>query len=146
MKWGLKNISLVLGVLIVLAVVGISGCTSSGNSTSDQPSKINVTNVTVKSSGYGFYDINAVIVPNKDISYLEMATVWYDSSGAVIETSPLVWNINDAQAGQVYKVKGSDSLYDKGTPAKVDVYIFDAPFSGGDTSNAIYHTTVNMKS
>jgi len=143
MKWGLKNISLVLGVLIVLSVVGISGCTSSGNSTSDQ-AKINVTNLTVKSTGYGSYDINAVVVPNKNIGYLEMATVWYDSSGAVIEQSPLVWNINNVTAGQVYKVTGMDSLYDKGTPAKVDVYIFDSVFSGGDTSNAIYHATVNM--
>jgi len=143
MKWGLKNISLVLGVLIVLSVVGISGCTSSENSTSDQ-AKINVTNLTVKSTGYGSYDINAVVVPNKNIGYLEMATVWYDSSGAVIEQSPLVWNINNVTAGQVYKVTGMDSLYDKGTPAKVDVYIFDSVFSGGDTSNAIYHATVNM--
>lgn len=143
MKWGLKNISLVLGVLIVLAVVGISGCTSSSNSTSDQP-KINVTNLTVKSSGYGSYDINAVVVPNKNIGYLEMATVWYDSSGAIIEKSPLVWNINNVTAGQVYKVNGMDSLYNKGTPAKVDVYIFDSVFSGGDTSDAIYHATVNM--
>ena len=140
-----KFLPLILLILIIGSAVAISGCTSSGNSTSQSASKINVTNITVKSSGYGFYDINAVIVPNQNMNYLEMATVWYDSSGAVIETSPLVWNVNDAQAGQVYKVKGSDSLYEKGTPAKVDVYIFDSAFSGGDTSNAIYHQTVNFK-
>jgi hypothetical protein len=136
---------IISGILLILAVVAISGCTSSDNSTSGQ-SEINVTNVSVSSSGSGFYNINAVIVPSKNIDYLEMAAIWYDSSGAVIESSPLVWNVNNVQAGQVYKANGEDSLYQKGTPTKVDIYIFDSVFSGGDTSKAIYHQTVNLKS
>jgi hypothetical protein len=132
------------GILLILAVVAVSGCTSSGNSTSGDggQSEINVTNVSVSSSGYGSYDINAVITPNKNIDYLEMAAIWYDSSGAVIETSPLAWNVNKAVAGQVYKAKGLASLYNEGTPAKVDIFIFDSVFSGGDTSNAIYKKTI----
>jgi len=137
---------IISGILVILAVVAISGCTSSDNSTSGAQSGINVTNVSVTSSGDGFYNINAVIIPNKNIDYLEMAAIWYDSSGAVIESSPLIWNVNNAQAGQVYKANGEDSLYQKGTPTKMDLYIFDSVFSGGDTSKAIYHQTLNLKS
>jgi len=136
------------GILLILAVVAISGCTSSNNSTSGSygaQSEINVTNVSVTSSGDGFYNINAVIIPTKNIDYLEMAAIWYDSSGAVIESSPLIWNVNNAQANQVYKANGEDSLYQKGTPTKVELYVFDSVFSGGDTSKAIYHQTVNLK-
>jgi hypothetical protein len=75
-----------------------------------------------------------------------MAAIWYDSSGAVIESSPLIWNVNNAEANQVYKANGEDSLYQKGTPTKVELYVFDSVFSGGDTSKAIYHQTVNLKS
>jgi hypothetical protein len=139
---------LICGILLVLAVVAVSGCTSSGdNSTSSQStgqSEINVTNVSVSSSGYGEYDLKAVITPKKDMDYLEMDAIWYDSSGAVIETSNLLWNVDNAKAGQIYKAKGMESLYQEGTPTKVDVYIFDSVFSGGDTSNAIYHQTVNL--
>src|SRR5664280_1370973 len=136
------------GILLILAVLAISGCTSSNNSTSGSSggqSEINVTNVSVTSSGDGFYNINAVIIPTKNIDYLEMAAIWYDSSGAVIESSPLIWNVNNAQTNQVYKANGEDSLYQKGTPTKVDLYVFDSVFSGGDTSKAIYHQTVNLK-
>lgn len=136
---------IISGMLVILAVVAVCGCTSSGNSTAPQ-SEINVTNVSVTTSGDGFYNINAVIIPSKSIDYLEMAAIWYDSSGAVIESSPLVWNVNNVQAGQVYKANGEDSLYQKGTPIKVDIYIFDSVFSGGDTSKAIYHQSVNLKS
>jgi hypothetical protein len=139
---------LIFGLLLVLAVVAVSGCTSSGdNTTSSQSagqSEINVSNVSVSSSGDGFYDLKAVIIPKKDIDYLEMDAIWYDSSGAVIETSNLLWNVNNAQTGQVYKAKGEESLYQDGTPTKVDIYIFDSVFSGGDTSKAIYHQTVNL--
>ncbi len=136
------------GILLILAIVAISGCTSSYSSksgSSDVQSEINVTNVSVTSSGDGFYNINAVITPTKNIDYLEMAAIWYDSSGAVIESSPMIWNVDNAQANQVYKASGEDSLYQKGTPTKVDLYVFDSVFSGGDTSKAIYHQTVNLK-
>ena len=138
----MKNIAILGIVAMVLLVVGVSGCTSSGTD-SGQPA-INVTNLKVASTGYGFYSVSGKIVPNKDIDYLEAHAIWYDSSGAVIETSPLLWNINNAKKGQVYKFKGEDSLYQKGTPAKVDVLIFDSPFSGGDTSSAIYKKTITL--
>ena len=85
----------------------VSGCTSSdtstksANSTSNQSSStansLTVENLKIVSQGYGSYDVKADITPNKDYSYLEMVAIAYESSGAVIEKSPLVWNINDAK-------------------------------------------------
>ena len=131
----------ILGILVL--VIAVSGCTSSQNTT--QTSPINVTNVTAGPGDFGMYTVTATITPNKNLNYLEMVAIWYDSSGAVIETSNLLWNVNDAQAGQVYKAKGEDSLYQKGTPAKVKIYFFDSVFSGGDTSKAIFVQTVTFK-
>ncbi len=134
------------GILLIIAVVAVSGCISNDSSSSGGQSEINVTNISVSSTGDGFYNINAVIKPNENINYLEMDAIWYDSSGAIIQTSNLLWNVNNAQAGQIYKASGEDSLYQKGTPAKVEIYIFDSVFSGGDTSQSIYNQTVNLKS
>ncbi|MEN4006412.1 MAG: hypothetical protein PQ964_03530 [Methanobacteriaceae archaeon] len=138
----MKKILAVLMILLVMAIVGISGRISSESDTS-KPS-INVTNVKAAPGEYGMHDVSGQIVPDKDIDYLEVQAIWYDSGGAVIATSPLLWNVNDAKAGQVYKFKGGTSLYQKGTPAKVDILIFDSVFSGGDTSKAIYKTTLNL--
>ena len=91
------------------------------------------------------YSVTAAITPNQNLDYLEMVAIWYDSSGAIIETSNLLWNVDNAQAGQVYKAKGEDSLYQKGTPAKVKIYFFDSPFSGGDTSKALFVQTITFK-
>lgn len=132
----MKNILItLLVVLLVVGVVLISGCTST-NSTKSPPFQVG--NFTVTQSSYGMWDIDGSITPTKDINYIEIVTVWYDSSGAVIERNPLAWNINDAKAGQTLKIHSSTSLYQKGTPAKVDVLFFDSAFSGGDDSNAIH--------
>lgn len=135
---------LIGGILLILSVVAISGCTSSGNNTQTQ-SSISVANVTAGPGDFGMYTVTAAITPNENLNYLEMVAIWYDSSNAVIQTSSLLWNVNNPQAGQVYKAKGEDSLYQKGKPSRVEIYIFDTVFSGGDTSKAIYHHTVNFK-
>ncbi|MBZ2166640.1 hypothetical protein [Methanobacterium spitsbergense] len=132
------------GIFLILAVVLVSGCTSSGNNT-QTAAPINVTNVTAGPGEFGMYTVTAAITPNENLDYLEMVAIWYDSSNAVIQTSSLLWNVNNPQAGQVYKAKGEDSLYQKGTPTRVEIYIFDSVFSGGDTSKAIYHHTVTFK-
>jgi hypothetical protein len=84
----MKKIGVIIGVLIILSIVGISGCTSSGDANS-----INVSNLKVSNEGYGTYYVTCDIVPNQDIDYLEMVLVWYDSSDAVIERTSLAWNI-----------------------------------------------------
>lgn len=133
----MKKMALILGILAILTVVAISGCTSSGNKNS-----VNVTNLKVSSEGYGMYYVTCDVVPKQDTSYLEMVLVWYDSSGAVIERSPLAWNINDAKAGQTIKARGMSSLYEKGTPAKVQVLLFDSSFSGGSDKGNIFNQTI----
>lgn len=135
----MKKVGLVFGVLAILVVVAVSGCTSSGDKNS-----LNVTNLKVSNGGYGTYYVSCDIVPNQDISYLEMVLVWYDSTGAVIDRSPLAWNINDAKAGQTIRAKGMASLYEKGTPAKVTVMIFDSPFAGGSEEGNIYNQTISL--
>lgn len=135
----MKKIGLIMIVLAILSIVAISGCTSSGNTKS-----INVTNLQVSNGGYGTYYVTCDIVPNQDISYLEMVLVWYDSTGAVIDRTSLAWNINDAKAGQTIKAKGMSSLYEKGTPAKVQVMIFDSPFAGGSEKGNIFNQTLSV--
>lgn len=115
---------------------------TSQSTTSQSP--ITVKNLKVTNAGYGEYKVTCSLIPNQDESYLEMATIWYDSSGAVIEQNTLAWNIDDAKAGQTYKVTAPTYLYDEGTPTKVDVLIFDSVFSGGDASNAIYNQTLTV--
>ena len=145
-----KNVLMILLVLIVGSVVFVSGCTSSGNNTTSSngstvaSNAITVENLKIVSKGYGSYDVKATITPNKDISYLEMVAIAYDSSGAVIERSPLVWNTNDAKSGQKYKVTGMLYISGDEKPAKVDILIFDSAFSGGDEDGNIYKQTVTV--
>ncbi|OPX58018.1 MAG: hypothetical protein A4E25_01887 [Methanobacterium sp. PtaB.Bin024] len=135
----MKKIGVIIGVLIILSIVGISGCTSSGDANS-----INVSNLKVSNEGYGTYYVTCDIVPNQDIDYLEMVLVWYDSSDAVIERTSLAWNINDAKEGQTIRAKGMSVLDDQSTPAKVQVLIFDSPFSGGSEEGNIFNTTISV--
>lgn len=137
MKTG--KMGLIFVVLAILAVVFVSGCTSSVDK-----DLLNVTNIKVSSEGYGMYYVTCDIVPKEDISYLEMVLVWYDANGAVLDRTILAWNINDAKAGETIKARGTASLYDQGTPAKVKVLIFDSPFSGGSEDGNIYNQTVTL--
>ena len=117
---------------------------SSSASPAPQSNAITVQNLKVTSGGYGDYDVTGTITPNKDMNYLEMTLTWYDSSGAVIEKDPLAWNINSVKSGQTLKVDGTSYIGDKGTPAKVDVLIFDSTLSDGDESSAIYKQTLTV--
>lgn len=140
-----------VGVLgIVLLVVAMSGCVSNDNnssnaSASSSASQISFTNVSVTSDGYGSYTIKGNLIPTKNMDYVEMVAVWYDTSGAVINQDPLSWNSNNLVSGQVYRVNGMSDLYNSGKPSKVTLYFFDSPFSGGDYSSAFYSHTVNIK-
>ncbi len=142
-----KKLVLGLATLLIMGIVAISGCTDSSSSGSDNStaeSSLNVSGLDVVSEGYGMYKVKGTIVPDQDYDYLEMVLIWYDSSGAVIEKSPLVWNINDITSGQTLKVTGSAMLTSDEKPAKVDVLIFDSAFSGGDESSAIYKETLEV--
>ena len=54
-----------------------------------------MSDLSVQSEDYGAYSINGTLTPDKDYTYLEMVVVFYDDSEAVIDKSPLVWNVND---------------------------------------------------
>lgn len=151
----MKKVFLIAVVLLVATVVAVSGCVDSGSdfstgnssgdtqaATSDQ-SSITVENLKASSAGYGSYEVTASVTPTKDMDYMEMVLIWYDSSGAVLQKDPLAWNINNAKAGQTIKVKGT-SYVDSGEPAKVDVMFFDSVFSDGDESSAIYKKTLTL--
>lgn len=124
------------------STTGQSAQTSQSSSNDQGP--ITVQNLKVSNAGYGEYKVTCSIIPTQDESYLEMATIWYDSTGAVIYQDTLAWNINNAKAGQTYKVTASTYLSDEGTPAKVNLLIFDSVFSGGDTSNAIFNQNLTV--
>lgn len=162
---GIKALSIIglcfVGLLLIAGISGMmapdkttaqSAVANTSNSPSNslsasstpQSNAITVKNLEVTSGGYGDYDVTGEIIPNSDMDYLEMTLTWYDSSGAVIEKDPLAWNINDVKAGQTLKVDGSSYISDKGTPAKVDVLIFDSSLSSGDDSNAIYKQTLTV--
>lgn len=130
-------------ILLVVGIVAISGCTSNSNSTSNS-TPFKVGNFTVSEGSYGMWDVDGSVTPSKDMSYMELVTIWYDSSGAIIYKDPLAWNINDAKSGQTIKIHSSTSLYQKGEPVKVDLLFFDSSFSGGDESRAVYKMTINV--
>jgi hypothetical protein len=136
----MKKMGLLLGVLVIAAVVAISGCTS----TTTNSSQLKVGNISVTGpDDIGEYSVNTTITPSQDYNYLEMDLTWYDSSGTVID-SGLAWNVNNANSGQTYQANGQSDLYQKGTPTKVDVLIYDSP--GASSSDLIYNATVNINS
>ena len=72
-KWGL-----IVGVLIIAAIVAVSGCTSNDNfnqssNSSSSPSsgasgeKLQILNHKMTAGSYGTYEVKATITPNKDI-------------------------------------------------------------------------------
>ncbi|WP_414469254.1 FxLYD domain-containing protein [Methanobacterium sp. ACI-7] len=145
----MRKILPIIIILLILGIVGISGCTDSSSSSSNPPQSsaapFQIENLKVTNQGYGGYSIKGELTPNQDLSYLEMVTVWYDASGAVIDRNPLAWNMNDLKSGQKVKFSTNDYLSsDKETPAKVELLVFKGAFSGGDDSSAIYRKTIQL--
>ena len=139
-----------LGILLIAGIVATSGCTDSSTSSASNSSQstappFQMGNLKVTNGGYGDYSVKGELTPTQDIGYLEMATVWYDSSGAVIERNSLAWNMNDLKSGQRVKFSTNDYLgTDEGTPTKVELLVFDSAFSDGNDSSAIYKTTLEV--
>lgn len=132
----------VIAVIVIVFVVGlvvfVSGCTSD---TSKNDPVVNVTDVKVVSEKYGGYACTCTITPNKDIDYVEMVAKWYDDSGALINTSSLLWNVRNVKAGQVVKARGTDYISNNEKPVKVQVFLFNHPFHN-DESDAIFNQEI----
>lgn len=111
-----------IGIVLLLVFGGIS----------PEQNTVQVQDVKVTASGFGSYDLSAIIIPNKDMDYLEMVLIWYDANGAVLDKNSLVWNINNPKAGQPYKATGTD-YFSGSKPTKVEVLIYDTAFSHNDT-------------
>ncbi|HIH62239.1 MAG TPA: hypothetical protein HA298_06150 [Methanobacteriales archaeon] len=131
-------------LLLVMLAVAVCGCTSTSDTDLNaENSDLKVENLEVIPEGYGYYSIKGQITPSRDFDYLEIVLRWYDAEGSVIQEDPLAWNINNVKSGQSVKFS-TYSYIDAGTPAKVDLMIFEDPFSSGDESSAIYKTTLNV--
>ncbi|MDI9624529.1 MAG: hypothetical protein QFX38_06550 [Methanothermobacter sp.] len=133
----------IIPILLVVLAVAMCGCTSTSNTGTSSGGDLKVEDLEIIPEGYGFYTIKGKITPSRDFDYLEIVLKWYDAEGNVIQTDPLAWNINNAKSGQAIKFS-TYSYIDAGTPAKVDLMIFEDPFSGGDESAAIYKTTLKV--
>jgi len=126
-----------IGLIIIGLVIG--GFSSDKNT----ETKISVSDLALSSQGYGMYQLTGTIVPDKDYSYLEAQVIFYDSTGAVIDKSPLVWNMNDVHKNQTIKMTGTAVVSGSNSPASAKVLIFDGSISN-DESKAIFTQNITM--
>jgi len=138
-----KAISIIVVCCIGLIIVGllIGGFSSDKNTSPD--TTIKVSDLAISSSGYGGYDLTCKLVPDKDYSYLEAQVIFYDSDDAVIDKSPLVWNMNDVHANQTIKVNGNAYVSGDNNPAKAKVLFFDSSLNS-EESDAIFTQEVDV--
>ena len=138
-----KAISIIGVCCIGLIIIGlIIGSGSTDKNTSPE-TKISVKDLAIVSEGYGGYELTCKLIPDKDYNYLEAQVIFYDSDDAVLDKSPLVWNINDVQANQTIKVSGNAYVSGDETPTHAKVLFFDKSFSG-EESDAIYAEDVDI--
>lgn len=130
----------VIPVAIILVIlVGIIAY----NMTSDTTT-LNVSNIQIKSEGYSMYTVSCDMIPNKDYNYLGLVVVFYDSNGAEIGKSPLVWNINNPTKNQTIKVSGTAMTSNSNLkPARAELFFFDKSFTT-DAKDAIYSQNVTI--
>ena len=133
--------SYILILSLILAILSLSAV--SAGLFGDDSDKLTVDNLKIDDEGYGMYDVTCNLKADKEFNYLEMVVVFYDDSGAIIEKSPLVWNMNDVPKDQTIKVSGSAFISGDNTPAKAEVFIFDDSLET-DLDKAIFNQTVEM--
>ena len=144
-EWGTakKAASIIAVCCIGIIIIGlVLGSFSSDKNTSPQTT-IAVSDLAISSTGYGGYDVTCDLIPDKDYSYLEVQVIFYDADGAVIDKSPLVWNMNDVKVNQTIKVNGKCYISGDNVPAKAKVLFFDGALSN-EESDAIYTQEVIM--
>ena len=131
----------ILLISLIIMIISISAV-SAGLFGDDNKDKIKVDNLQVNDDGYGMYKITCDLVANEKMDYLEMVVIFYDDSGAILEKTPIAWNMNSPPEGQTIKVDGM-AVVSSGTPAKAEVYFIDDVLDN-DLSNAIFNETVEM--
>lgn len=138
-----KAISIIGVCCIGIIIIGLIVGSASHDKNTSHKSTISVSELAISSAGYGGYDVSCKVVPDKDYNYLEEQVIFYDSSGAVIDKSPLVWNMNDVHANQTIKANGHAYISGGSSPAKAKVLFFDKSLSNQE-SDAIYTQEVTM--
>ena len=138
-----KAISIIGVCCIGIIIIGLIIGSASHDKNTSPKSTISVSDLAISSGGYGGYEVSCKVVPDKDYKYLEEQVIFYDSSGAVIDKSPLVWNMNDVHANQTIKANGHAYISGDNSPAKAKVLFFDKSLSSQE-SDAIYTQEVTL--
>lgn len=138
-----KALSIIGVCCIGLIIIGIIMGGGSTDKNTSPETTIDVQDLAIASQGYGGYELTCKLIPDKDYSYLEAQVIFYDSDDAVIDKSPLVWNMNDVKANQTIKVTGSAYVSGDATPTHAKVLFFDSSLSN-EESDAIYTQDVQM--
>ena len=128
-----------IGIIIIGIIMG--GLSSDQNTTLD--TTLDVQDLAISSQGYGAYELTCKVIPDKDYSYLEAQVIFYDSDDAVIDKSPLVWNMNDVQQNKTLKVTGSAYVSGDATPTHAKVLFFDSSLST-EENEAIFTQDIQM--
>ena len=139
-----KAISIILVCCIGLIIVALIGGGLSSDKNTTPNTTIDVKDIEITSSGYGGYKLTCKVIPDKDYNYLEAQVIFYDSDNAVIDKSPLVWNMKDIKANQTIKVTGNAYVQGDTTPTHAKVLFFDSSLST-EESNAIFTNDVKLK-
>lgn len=134
----------ILILSLILAILSVSAVSAGFFGIGDDSDKLNIEDLKIDNEGYGMYDVSCNLTADKEFDYLEMVVVFYDDSGAIIEKSPLVWNMNDVPKDQTIKVSGSAYISGNNVPVKAEVYIFDSALES-DLDKAIFNQTLEMK-
>lgn len=99
----------------------------------------NINTVNEGSYGYNSIYVTGDLNSTKKFSYLEATVDWYDSTGKVLKSDSLGWNINNVEPGQTYQFK--ISYFDQTTPSKAQIKIT----SGFGDSEVLLNKTVEIK-
>ncbi|MBQ3421597.1 MAG: hypothetical protein IJH34_07990 [Romboutsia sp.] len=138
------NKKLFVSLLVLFAIAVSTSAVSAGLFDSvTENSDLNVTDLEVSSQGYSTYEITCKLTPKKSFDYLEMYAVFYDSDGAVIEKSPLVWNTNNPAENQLIKVTGTAYVNSNEKPVRAEIFISDSAFNN-QIEDAIFAQNVTM--
>lgn len=145
----MKTIAILI-ILLIAGVVLVTGCTNdTPTETTSEPETsgkgdLTVTDLRITEGEWGDYTLTANLIPDKDYSYLEMMVIVYDSGGAILEQSSLIWNVNNALKGQTYNI--NRWLYVSGDrePVKVDVFVYDDVFASPGDDNYVFKQTVTV--
>jgi len=139
---GIKVLGICLVSIAALFVFLGGAYLVSGNNNSGNLISITNDEIMYADGSNTSFIFTAELTPAKNFNYLQMVTIWYDSSGKVLKRDPITWNINAAQSGKTYKINSKEYL--DSAPSKVTILVFDSRSDTSDDSKAIYKKTITF--